>query len=96
MSDQNQPPEVRGYGLRAQDFNGHVPQPTPAEADAIVQAAYRQARAEKPIKQSKDRAVYTRQQRGHSLILNLLLIGPLTLWITTVYYTVSPNHYWHA
>lgn len=44
----------------------------------------------------RDKAVYTRQQKGHSLILNLLLIGPLTLFITTIYYSVSPNHYWHA
>ena len=48
------------------------------------------------VKQSHDRAQYVRQQKGHSLILNLLLIGPLTLWITTIYYSVSPNHYWHA
>lgn len=48
------------------------------------------------VKQSRDRAQYVRQQKGHSLILNLLLIGPLTLWITTIYYSVSPNHYWHA
>jgi|GEM_PF-4337284 len=40
--------------------------------------------------------IYTRPQQGHSLILNLLLIGPLTLWITTIYWSVSPNHYWHA
>lgn len=52
--------------------------------------------AAQPVKQSRDRAQYFRQQKGHSLILNLLLIGPLTLWITTIYYTVSPNHYWHA
>lgn len=48
------------------------------------------------VKQSRDLAQYVRNQKGHSLILNLLLIGPLTLWITTIYYTVSPNHYWHA
>lgn len=48
------------------------------------------------VRQSRDRAQYTRQQKGHSLILNLLIIGPLTLWITTIYISVSPNHYWHA
>ena len=47
-------------------------------------------------RKARDKAVYTRQQKGHSLILNLLVIGPLTLWITTIYYTASPNHYWHA
>lgn len=48
------------------------------------------------VRTAKDNTVYTRQQKGHSLILNLLLIGPLTLFITTIYYSVSPNHYWHA
>ena len=48
------------------------------------------------VRQARDKAQYTRQQKGHSLILNLLLIGPLTLFITTIYYSVSPNHYWHA
>lgn len=47
-------------------------------------------------KESKNGALYTRQQKGHSLVLNLLLIGPMTLFVTTVYYSVSPNHYWHA
>lgn len=47
-------------------------------------------------KQSRNGTLYTREQKGHSLILNLLVIGPLTLYITTVYYSVSPNHYWHA
>lgn len=39
---------------------------------------------------------YVRQQKGHSLLLHLLLIGPFTLWIPAIYYTASPNHYWHA
>lgn len=39
---------------------------------------------------------YVRQQKGHSLLLHLLLIGPVTLWIPAIYFTVSPNHYWHA
>ena len=47
-------------------------------------------------KESKNGTLYTRQQKGHSLVLNLLLIGPMTLFVTTVYYSVSPNHYWHA
>ncbi len=41
----------------------------------------------------KDTAV--RVKSGHSLLLHLLLVGPLTLYIPTIYYTVSPNHYWH-
>lgn len=55
-----------------------------------------QPQTRKAIRQARDGAVYNRNQTGHSLILNLLLIGPLTLWITTIYFTVSPNHYWHA
>lgn len=40
-------------------------------------------------------ARYVRQQEGHSLILHLL-VGWLALYIPTIYYTISPNHYWHA
>lgn len=49
-----------------------------------------------PEPRMKPNFSYTREQKGHSLILNLLLIGPLTIWITTIYYTVSPRHFWHA
>jgi hypothetical protein len=47
-------------------------------------------------RKARDNAVYTRQQKGHSLLLHLLLIGPFTLWIPAIYISVSPNHYWHA
>jgi hypothetical protein len=47
------------------------------------------------VKQGRDKAVYTRQQKGHSLILHLLL-GMFVLWIPAIYISVSPNHYWHA
>jgi len=43
----------------------------------------------------RDGAAYVRQQRGHSLLLNLFIVGPITMYITTVYYSVSKNHYWH-
>lgn len=46
-------------------------------------------------KKARDKAVYTRQQKGHSLILHLTL-GALVLWIPAIYYSISPNHYWHA
>lgn len=39
--------------------------------------------------------VYTRQQKGHSIVLHLCL-GWVVLWIPTIYYAVSPNHYWHV
>lgn len=39
---------------------------------------------------------YTRQQKGHSItvwiILSLFLVFPV---IGLIYYSVSPNHYWH-
>lgn len=49
----------------------------------------------KPTKTKQD-VHYVRQQKGHSLILwgflCMIVIG--IPW--TIYYTVSPNHYWHA
>ena len=47
------------------------------------------------VKQSRDRAQYVRQQKGHSIILNLLL-GIVVLWVNVLYISLSPNHYWHA
>uniref|UniRef100_A0AAU6R5E0 Membrane protein n=1 Tax=Micrococcus phage Kurnik TaxID=3092208 RepID=A0AAU6R5E0_9CAUD len=49
----------------------------------------------KPVRQARDRAQYVRQQKGHSWLLHWVLLGALTLWILPIYYTVSPNHYWH-
>lgn len=52
--------------------------------------------AEAPqVRQSRDRAQYVRHQKGHSLILHLLF-GGVVLWIPTIYFAVSPNHYFHA
>lgn len=42
----------------------------------------------------QDGARYVRQQRGHSLLKHLLL-GGFVLWIPTIYYALSPNHYFH-
>lgn len=39
--------------------------------------------------------IYNREQKGHSIILHVLFGGVL-LWIHTIYYAVSPNHYFHA
>lgn len=47
------------------------------------------------VRQGRDKAVYTRQQKGHSLTKHLLL-GVFVLWIPTIYYSISPNHYWHT
>lgn len=38
--------------------------------------------------------VYTREQKGHSLILHLTL-GALVLWIPAIYISISPRHFWH-
>lgn len=38
---------------------------------------------------------YNRQQKGHSLTKHLLL-GWVVFYIPTIYYAVSPNHYFHA
>lgn len=38
---------------------------------------------------------YVREQKGHSIIIHLL-ISPLLLFINLIYITASPNHYWHA
>ena len=46
------------------------------------------------IRQAQDNSQYVRQQQGHSLTLHLLL-GWVVLWVPAVYYTVSPNHFWH-
>lgn len=37
---------------------------------------------------------YQRVQRGHSIVLHALF-GGFLLWIPTVYYIASPNHFWH-
>lgn len=41
-----------------------------------------------------DGARYVRQQRGHSIIKHLLL-GWAVMYIPTIYYAVSKNHYFH-
>ncbi len=61
----------------------------------LVQANAHLANAAPQVKQARDRAQYVRQQRGHSWIVWWLILGPITLWIPAVYYSVSPNHYWH-
>ena len=62
-----------------------APAPQPVNASAHVGS----------VKQARDKTIYTRQQKGHSLTLHLLL-GMIVLWANVVYISVSPNHYWHA
>ena len=47
------------------------------------------------VRQSRDRAQYVRQQKGHSLTMHLLF-GVIVLWVNVLYISVSPNHYWHT
>lgn len=49
----------------------------------------------KGVKVARDRAQYVRQQKGHSWILHWLVLGIFTVWIVPIYYSFSPNHYWH-
>jgi len=51
--------------------------------------------AEQPVKQSRDRAQYVRQQRGHSWVMEWCILGIFTMWIRPIYLAVSPNHYFH-
>lgn len=46
--------------------------------------------------QGRDKAIYVRQQKGHSLILHIFLCGIGIGIFTIPYYTISKNHYWHA
>lgn len=43
----------------------------------------------------KPEVSYVRQQKGHSVIKHLLL-GWIVLYIPTIYFAASPNHYFHA
>lgn len=46
------------------------------------------------VRQSMDRSQYVRPQQGHSLLLHLFF-GGFLLWIPSIYYAISPNHYYH-
>lgn len=45
--------------------------------------------------EKEEKVQYTRQQKGHSVLLHIFF-GWILLWIPAIYYTVSKNHYWHA
>lgn len=46
--------------------------------------------------QGRDKAIYVRNQKGHSLILHIFLCAVGIGIFTIPYYTISKNHYWHA
>lgn len=62
------------------------------QGDAPVQTGQVQ---QPQVRQARDKAQYVRQQKGHSLTKHLLF-GWIVLWIPAIYYSFSPNHYWHA
>ena len=47
-------------------------------------------------RQAGDGANYVRMQKGHSLIFWLLASVFLVGIPFLIYYTISPNHFWHA
>ena len=49
---------------------------------------------EKTPPRGKDGAQYMRQQKGHSVIKHVCF-GWILLWIPTIYFAVSKNHYFH-
>lgn len=46
-------------------------------------------------RKARDKSQYVRQQKGHSVILEWFVLGIFTFWIRPIYFSVSPNHYWH-
>ena len=46
-------------------------------------------------KQRPSKPAYVRTQKGHSLLLHILLICCGVGLFTIPYYSLSPNHYWH-
>lgn len=62
------------------------------QGDAPIQAEQVQ---QPQVRQARDKSQYVRQQKGHSLTKHLLF-GWIILWIPAIYYSFSPNHYWHA
>lgn len=48
-----------------------------------------------PQQSNRPKATYTREQKGHSIV-KWAIFGMFVLWIPAIYYTFSPNHYWHT
>lgn len=63
--------------------------------EEVVESGSAQFSPQPSVRQSRDRAQYVRQQKGHSFILHWFVLGIFTCFIVPIYYSVSPNHYWH-
>lgn len=49
----------------------------------------------KKTSKEKTKAQYVREQKGHSLLLHILLCMVVVGFFTIPYYSISKNHYWH-
>jgi hypothetical protein len=65
--------------------------PAPQQPVQVTVAAPLQTDSRK----ARDKSQYVRQQKGHSFILEWFVLGIFTVWIRPIYFSVSPNHYWH-
>lgn len=91
-----------GYPVAQNSYYGGVPYPNGYQAPPEYQNGY-QGYGQVPG-QGYTQAVpqagwnqaphYVRAQKGHSIILHALF-GGFVLWIPSIYFVVSPNHYWH-
>lgn len=70
-------------------------EPVPAFRHSADQEKPIRHKAEKPVKQSRDRAQYVRQQKGHSFVMEWFVLGIFTCFVRPIYLAVSPNHYFH-
>lgn len=61
---------------------------------APQQQAQTQQQPQQVVVAQSPNVQYVRQQKGHSVVF-WVIFGIFTLWIPAIYYTVSPNHYWH-
>lgn len=96
--------EIRGYGqvppremfpqhdLAGVHGDGFEPV---SSRKASLETEKRANVAHRGVKQSRDRAQYVRQQKGHSFILEVLVFGIFTFWIRPIYLAASPNHFFH-
>lgn len=51
--------------------------------------------AQKKTVKQQGNVQYTREQKGHSLVLHIFLCAFGVGFFTIPYYSLSPNHYWH-
>jgi hypothetical protein len=87
--------------MRYWDGQAWTAHTTPASAPAVNYAPQQSFHSTGPMTSAgmnvRREVVYNRQQTGHSLtlwvLLSLFLIVPV---VGLIYYSVSPNHYWHA